>query len=194
MSCPKTPHQALGPEDFLLCFLLKVWELAVFTFKPVIYLELFFVSNLRLRLSFMCLPRGIQFGRHHWWKDYLPPTELLLLLCKTSVGRGSVCLFVDPLCCFIGLSVSPPVSHSLECCRYRESNSAKTDSFHFVFSFYKIILSILLPLPFRIFKKKFVYFCKNSCWVLIGIALKPLDRLFLTLHHCVGCGRKPWLE
>ena len=33
-------------------------------------------------------------------------------------------------------SVPPPVSHSLECCRYRESQSVKNDSFHFVFPGY----------------------------------------------------------
>lgn len=63
MSCPKTLHQALGPEDLLLRFLLKVWELAVL--HSSLWSILFFVSDLRLRLRFMCLPIGIQFVRRH---------------------------------------------------------------------------------------------------------------------------------
>ena len=49
-----------------------------------------------------------------------------------------VSLWIHYAVSLIYVSVSPPVSHSLECCRYRESNSAKTDSFHFVFPFTKL--------------------------------------------------------
>lgn len=93
-----------GAPKLAPSLLLKVYSF-MFTFKFIIYLELFFVKSVRSLSKFIFWPVNFQCSRTTCWKHYPFPIDLTSLLCQRSVDDISVSLFLGALFCFFDQSV-----------------------------------------------------------------------------------------